>query len=199
MTRYPYNLHTHTTYCDGGSTVAEMAKAAYKKGFKTLGFSGHSVLPWYEAWSMSEENEKKYIIDVNNLKIEYEGKMEIVLGLELDSQSVYSPKQLSPYSYIIGSVHAVKAPDNKSYYVDCDASMIERGIEAFGNIENFCEKYYEDVIKTAKKDSTDILGHFDLILKYNDKAHFLDENEKKSGVKPEVARLLMICSKGAVG
>ena len=35
------NYHTHTKYCDGKNTVAEMTKAAFDKGFTHLGFSGH--------------------------------------------------------------------------------------------------------------------------------------------------------------
>lgn len=178
MMKYPYNLHTHTVFCDGKNTPAEMAEAAFAQGFKTLGFSGHSVLPWYENWPMTKEGEKEYIFLVNNLKKEYEGKMEIVLGLELDSQSVYSKEDLDRFSYIIGSVHAAKAPDGKGYYADCDENTIFAGISAFGGIESFCEKYFSEVVLTAQKESTDILGHFDLIVKFNERVHFLDENAK---------------------
>ena len=35
------DFHTHTTYCDGKNTPAEMVKAAYDMGFTDFGISGH--------------------------------------------------------------------------------------------------------------------------------------------------------------
>ena len=172
------NLHTHTLFCDGKNTPAEMAKAAFDKGFQTLGFSGHSVLPWNEDWCMTKEQQEQYIKEVNAHKDEYKGKMEIVLGLELDSQSVYTMDELSRFSYIIGSVHAATAPTGKFFYADYDQNQFKEAIDAFGGIENFAEQYYNDVVLTAKKESTNILGHFDLFVKFNEKYNFFDESSK---------------------
>ena len=36
------NLHTHSTYCDGKSTIKEMIRSALLRDFEVLGFSGHS-------------------------------------------------------------------------------------------------------------------------------------------------------------
>lgn len=38
------DFHTHTTYCDGKNTPAEMVKAAYDMGFTDFGISGHGGL-----------------------------------------------------------------------------------------------------------------------------------------------------------
>ena len=35
------NYHTHTTFCDGKSTVEEIVLSALAKGFDAIGFSGH--------------------------------------------------------------------------------------------------------------------------------------------------------------
>ena len=39
------NFHTHTTFCDGKSTVEEVVRSAIEKGFDAIGFSGHGNDP----------------------------------------------------------------------------------------------------------------------------------------------------------
>ena len=58
------NLHTHTVFDDGKNTPMEMAQAALEAGLSSLGFSGHSVLPWDNDWAMTEESERAYIAAV---------------------------------------------------------------------------------------------------------------------------------------
>ena len=58
------NYHTHTKYCDGKNTVAEMTKAAFDKGFTHLGFSGHGYTDFDESYCMSRENIQNYLRDI---------------------------------------------------------------------------------------------------------------------------------------
>lgn len=44
--KYISNLHTHTTYCDGKNSIEENILYAIEKNFISLGFSGHSYLPF---------------------------------------------------------------------------------------------------------------------------------------------------------
>ena len=37
-----FNLHTHSTFCDGAGTPEQMVVVAIEKGFAALGFSSHS-------------------------------------------------------------------------------------------------------------------------------------------------------------
>ena len=78
------NYHTHTKYCDGKNTVAEMTKAAFDKGFTHLGFSGHGYTDFDESYCMSRENIQNYLRDVAAVKAEYAGKMEVYAGVEQD-------------------------------------------------------------------------------------------------------------------
>ncbi len=175
MISYPYNLHSHTFFGDGKNTPEEMAAAAFSLGFKAFGFSEHSVLPWYEGWCMTAYGQDEYIKRVRKLKEEYRGRMEILLGLEMDLNSDYSEKQIKPFEYIISSVHSVTAPDGKIYYADNSPKEILKGIEACGGTREYAEKYFENVIEASKRERADILGHFDLLLKYNEEANFIDE------------------------
>lgn len=178
MISYPYNLHSHTRFGDGKNTPEQMADAAFSLGLKTFGFSEHSVLPWYERWCMTPYGQEEYIKEITRLKKEYEGRMEIALGIEMDLNSDYSEKQLKLFEYIISSVHSVIAPDGNRYYADNSPEEILKGISVFGSAKAFAEKYFENVVKAAKRENADILGHFDLFLKYNEKAKFVDESEK---------------------
>ena len=155
-----------------------MAKAAYSAGFKTFGFSEHSVLPWYECWCMTPYGQCEYIKEITRLKKEYEGRMEIVLGLEMDLNSEYSKEQLKAFEYVISSVHSISV-DGAIHYADSSEEKMLKGIEASGSAMAFAEKYYENVVAAAKKDYADILGHFDLFLKYNGSLKFIDENSQK--------------------
>jgi histidinol-phosphatase (PHP family) len=127
---------------------------------------------------MTAYGQSEYLKTVSRLKKEYEGKMEIALGIEMDFNSDYSEKQLKPFEYVISSVHSVTAPDGNRYYADNSPEEILKGISVFGSASAFAEKYFENVINASKKDYADILGHFDLFLKYNEKAKFADESVK---------------------
>lgn len=96
------NYHTHTKYCDGKNTVAEMTKAAFDKGFTHLGFSGHGYTDFDESYCMSRENIQNYLRDVAAVKAEYAGKMEVYAGVE---QDCFSAESTDIYDYIIGSTH----------------------------------------------------------------------------------------------
>lgn len=177
MTPFPYNLHTHTVFCDGNNTAEEMAKTAFSLGFKTLGFSGHGVFPWYIDWAMNAYTQQKYIDTVNDLKDKYRGKMEILLGIEYDSLSEYSEEMLSQFDYTIGSAHYIYAKDGKLCSIDTCVEETVENIEYFGGARPFAEKYFETIVNHAKKNHPDIIGHFDLVLKYNEEAHFINEND----------------------
>ena len=45
QTAYHGSVHTHSTFCDGKNTMAEMAAAACAAGVKHYGFSGHIHTP----------------------------------------------------------------------------------------------------------------------------------------------------------
>ena len=82
-----YNLHTHTCYCDGKGTPAEIAVEARKLGFRMLGFSGHEYAPHDLDACMSPESTKQYNLEIEELKSLYQGVMEIHRGIERETIS----------------------------------------------------------------------------------------------------------------
>ena len=167
-------MHSHCNFCDGKNTAAEMAKAAYDSGFVSFGFSSHSHLPYKAGYEMKMEKEKIYREEVTELKNEYEGKMEILLGLELDSDSVYPDFK---YDYLISSVHQLHVGD-VWYAVDYRKDHFDECVEAFGGIENLLKEFYLVTAKAALRENIDIVGHIDLVGKFNENNEYFNPNDK---------------------
>ena len=168
------NLHTHTTFCDGANSAEEMVLSAIKAGCHTLGFSGHSYIEGEASsdWVMSREGQKTYVEEINRLKRVYSDRINILLGIE---QDYYSEPLTENFDYIIGSVHAVVVKGNR-IDVDLSPDALSDGIQKFygGNAMAFVKDYYALVADVVNKTKCDIIGHFDLITKFNEKYHIFD-------------------------
>ena len=79
----PQSLHTHTVFCDGTGTPAQMAEAAFRAGCSAIGFSGHAPLA-EQSWTMREEEIAAYRSQVLEQRRRWAGKMDVYLGLEQD-------------------------------------------------------------------------------------------------------------------
>ena len=164
------NLHTHTTFCDGKSTAEETVLSAIKKGFVSLGFSGHA----YTSFELSScmKDEEGYIAEINRLKRAYSDRIEIYLGTEEDA---FAPVDRSKYEYIIGSSHFLRH-GGKILPLDLEPRCMERCLEAFGgNVEAIAESYYSTFADYLISRRPDVVGHFDLLTKYDEmgERHFL--------------------------
>ena len=80
-------LHCHTVYCDGKNTPEEMVLAAIGKGFRRLGFSGHSETLFDLSYCMTAEKTAAYQKEVARLKKKYADRLAIFLGVEQDYYS----------------------------------------------------------------------------------------------------------------
>ena len=169
------NLHTHTTFCDGKNTAAEMAEAAFNAGYDTLGFSGHTPCApanlISDSWGTKADDMPAYIAEVKRLKEEYSGRMEVLCGVEWDT---FSDIPSSDFDYVIGSVHGLEK-DGKIYWIDISREHFEEMLTAFGSAEQLVKKYYAEYKKLSKKQFVDITGHFDLITLWNRGNKYFDE------------------------
>ena len=180
------NLHTHTQFCDGVATAESIVEEAIRLGFHTLGFSSHSYTDFDPAFCMSEENTLKYIDEINRLKAVYDGKIDILLGCEVD---YFSNIDLSPYEYIIGSLHYVEkdgliinidGPVDRAGNVRDIPPMLEDVENYFdGNYYECARNYYELLCGVVEKTHADVIGHFDIISKFNTKYNLWDEEDKR--------------------
>ncbi|MBQ5590296.1 MAG: histidinol-phosphatase [Clostridia bacterium] len=174
---YPFDFHTHTNLCDGKNSAEDMVKSAIDKGLKAIGFSGHSFTEFDRSYCMSKTNSKIYESVITELKEKYQDKLEIYLGIEKD---FYSDYDCSDFDYVIGSVHYVKKGEK---YIDVDLSAKDLcdNVDKFynGDFYAFCKDYYENVAELYNKTKCDIIGHFDLVAKFNENDALFKENEQK--------------------
>ena len=170
------NLHTHTFYCDGNDSPEDMVKAAVSKGFRAVGFSGHEYSPNDEDFCMSPENTEKYRQDVLFLKEKYKGKIDIYLGIERD---YFGNGSDYPYDYVIGSLHYVEK-DGQLLSVDNTAQVMEEGVEKLfgGDYRAYVERYFELMADVVEKTGADIVGHFDLVTKFNEGNRYFNEDAR---------------------
>ena len=171
------SIHTHTKFCDGRNSVEEMVLSAIEQGFSVIGFSGHSYIPGEDYWTMKEKGTDEYIAEVKRVREKYGDKIEILLGLEYD---VLSRCDTREYDYIIGSVHFVKGKYG-DIPVDLDVNTLKREVkESFGgDVYAFCEDYYRQLAGVCERTGCDVVGHFDLLMKFNENGQLFDESNER--------------------
>lgn len=157
------NFHTHSTFCDGKSKPEDIVLSAIDKGFHTLGFSGHGYTP-HELTSCMTDLEG-YIAEISRLKEKYRDRIKIHLGIEEDS---LSPVDRCRFDYIIGSSHCF-LKDGVYYPIDLSFDHFKRCLDVFNyDITELAEAYYSAFCSYIKQRRPDIIGHFDLITKYDE-------------------------------
>lgn len=169
-------VHTHTTFCDGKNTVSEMARHAFECGVKTIGFSSHSYDP-LDDFGVKSVDMDAYRSEVRRVGEMYEGRMDVLCGLELDSFA--SPDlDVSGLDYVIGSAHEVRGDDGSQYIIDGAPDRMKQAAERCfgGSFRRLCAAYYAQFADFIRRRKPDIVGHFDLIAKYNQKHGFFDED-----------------------
>lgn len=158
------NLHTHTSFCDGKNTPEEMVISAIDRGFVSLGFSGHGYTPHDLISSMKDT--EGYIREISRLKEKYKDKIEIYLGVEEDATS---PVDRYRYDYIIGSSHFLRSGDT-FYPFDVSYDSYLATLAAFDRDPiKMAHAYYAPFCEYINLRKPDIIGHFDLITKFDEK------------------------------
>lgn len=172
------NLHTHSTYDDGKNTLEEMIEIAIRKGFSSIGFSGHSYTHYSLGGSMSVDGTEEYKKEIAALKEKHKGKIDIFCGLEFD---IYSEIDMSGYDYMIGSVHYLKMGDKYVAFDRRETALVQDVIDNWfgGDGLSFAKEYYKTVASLPKYGKFDIVGHFDVISKHNERGRFFDEESKE--------------------
>lgn len=187
MTR---DLHTHTVFSDGENTPREMIEAALAKGMEAIGISDHAYTAFDESYCMPKARIGEYRREITALKEEYRGRIDVFLGIE---QDYWSEEAVDGYDYVIGSVHYVRCGD--AYIpVDENAEILQDAIARYfgGDPYALVEAYFKTVGDVVKKTHADLIGHFDLIRKYNAEGKFFDEAHPRyrAAAKKAIDKLL---------
>ncbi|HEX2916682.1 MAG TPA: histidinol-phosphatase HisJ [Chloroflexia bacterium] len=183
------DYHTHTIYSNHGKGhPREMAAIAVERGMPALGFSEHFPLP--EGFTepsgtanMRWEQIEQYIREVREAQEEFGSRLKILLGYEVDylpTADEVMRANLAKYSpdYKVGSIHIVDRfrSDHENWLIDYSPGIFEEGLEENGGPEAVYRRYYELVRDYARAHDHAIVGHLDLIKKYNAGGRYFDLN-----------------------
>ena len=161
------NLHCHTTFDDGNDSPETMVRAAEKAGLRSVGISLHCPIPGEDSWCCRDSDEAAFIEEMHRLRELFAGRIEVWCGLEYDMDA--ARRSVPPYDYIIGSCHILGGLP-----IDYDPDSAARLIEHHGGADRAAQCYYERVSSLAAFPEVSIVGHFDLVTKYNERAALYD-------------------------
>jgi histidinol-phosphatase (PHP family) len=199
------NYHTHSCFCDGEGEPESYVIEAIERGLDAIGFSSHAPISFFKSYVMEDSKLLTYCDLIKKLKVKYQDKIQIYLGLEID----YIPDAIGPGSpqfkdlgldYTIGSIHFIKNPHKDEYWeVDESPAALEKLIrEIFkGNIHNFISYYFLLIRQMIKEHKPDIIGHLDLIKKFNSNNEFFNEDDELY-IKEVKETLRVIAAAGSV-
>lgn len=172
------DLHTHTVFSDGDNTPEEMVLAAIERGLDYIGFSDHAPMLFDDGCAMEAEKLPEYAAEIQRLKEKYKDRITIYLGLEMDS---LSPSPAVPLDYRIGSVHYLEMADGHHVPIDWTAEKLKAGADTYfgGDIYALIEAYFERVGRIVQLTGADIIGHFDLVTKFQDQSPLFDERHPR--------------------
>ena len=175
------NYHTHSHYCDGKGDIKEYIEMAISKGLTHLGFSGHAPVPFENTFAISNDKYNDYCSKINRLKEEYNDKIKIFLGLEID----YIPGISDNFStlinegnldYCIGSVDLVnKNKDNNLWFIDgSKQETYDEGLNRVfgGDIKAAVKAFFHQTNDMLTSQHPDILGHFNKVVMHNKERYF---------------------------
>jgi histidinol-phosphatase (PHP family) len=171
------DLHVHSRFCDGKDLPEDLVLSAIEKGVKRLGIVAHSFVPFDDNAILLPKNREKFIQTVNALKEEYKGEIEILCGLEKD---VYSSDDGNGFDYVIGSAHYFLI-DNRYFPVDYSAEAFQQIVEELlgGDYYLAAELYFRSLEGLVVGRKPDVIGHFDLVTKFNKNGAFFDVNNER--------------------
>jgi histidinol-phosphatase (PHP family) len=174
-----FNAHTHTNFCDGKNSIAEIVQAAEQNSIVSLGFSSHAPLPFDCKWCMRSEQLTNYQQEIHQAKSR--STIEIYSALEVD----YIPTVIAPtdfaLDYSIGSIHFVdQLKDNVHWEIDGSHQIFLKGLhEIFNNNLQACvTRYFELTREMLLKATPTVLGHLDKIKIQNLEGKYFNESDK---------------------
>jgi histidinol-phosphatase (PHP family) len=151
----------HTTFSDGKGEMAEYVRKAVQNKIDEIGFSDH-VHVHKEAWSMASADLSRYVGNIR--KLGKTAQISVKAGLEVDFVPD-TARHLMPtinqynFDYLMGSVHYIG-----NWLIDN-----EREIEEWKkrDVDQVYRQYFHLVQDMAGTRLFDIVGHLDLVKKFN--------------------------------
>lgn len=180
------DYHVHTKFSDDSDYPMEKVVCdAIDNGIDELCFTDHVDYgvkkDWDEPGEMLENvNYPLYVKEYNRLREKYSDKITLKLGLEFGMQAYTIEKYETlfkkyPFDFIILSVHEV---DDKEFWT--------QDFQRDKTQEEYNMRYYEELLYLVRHyHNYSVLGHMDLITRYDNEGIYPFEN-----IKPIVSKIL---------
>ncbi len=158
-----YESHSHTTLCNHAvGEPSEYAAVANRRSLRGLIVTCHNPMPngFSHHVRMREDQFDEYIALVEQTRNEWQGRVDVRLGLEADyfeGYESYLEKQLSyaDFSFVLGSVHP-QIPEFRAKYWQENETEVQR-------------TYFRLLAQSAETGLFDSLAHPDLIKNHTSK------------------------------
>ena len=195
MKRSYVSLHNHTAFCDGRDSMEDMVRYAIAQNVGAMGFSGHSYIPFNEAYCMSVEGMRAYRAELMRLRGVYGGRIRLYCGIE---QEYYATDAPEGYDFVIGSAHFIRR-GGEYLEIDADAKTVRGNVRAHFDDDYYAyaAAYFETVARQAQRPWIDCIGHFDLVAKFNEAGDMFCEEDPRY-LDPAVAALEALVKSGKV-
>ena len=171
------DLHTHTTYSDGKNGAEEMILAAIGLGLTEIGISDHSYTDFDLSYCMKKSDIPRYVEELSALKSKYADRITVRCGVE---QDLFSKESTAPFDYAIGSSHYLVAGGRYCPIDEHKEEFTEICRVGFGgDYYAPAEAYFRQVSDFADRADISIIGHLDLITKFNEGGALFDESDAR--------------------
>ena len=208
--------HTHTQFCYHGSPglLEDYIEKAIELGFERYTVTEHSPVPdrWVEDNSLLAElampysELASYFAYVDQCKDKFNGRIEIVSGLELDylhGATDFTDSIISEWKHkiddVVYSVHYLPGKDGM-YCVDYTSEyFIKHLLSYYGTIDKVIDAYYDHIEHAIKHAGTfsmrKRIGHINLIRKFEHSLPSFNEEQ----INKRLLQLIPLLKKHQVG
>ena len=194
-----YNFHQHSLFSDGKAEPEAYVKQAAVLGFKAMGFSEHSPLPFENGFSLKEENIENFVESIDRLKQQYGETIAVYRALELDyvptiSEDFERWKKACRTDYAIGGIHLVKPGiTDELWFTDGpDRNIYDQGVINFfgGDIQKAVRTYFHQLNSMVESQVFDVVAHVDKIKMHNQNRFFTEEEKWYRNLVSETLTLI---------
>ena len=149
------DLHVHSNWSDGSSTIEEYALKAIEMGYRYLAISDHSK-SLKVAGGLTEEELLKRNYEIDKLNEKFKGKIKLLKGAEVDilpdGSLDYPDEVLKELDFVIAAVHSRFNQDNTERIVRAMENPYVNAIaHPTGRIINHREGYPLNLEKVFQK------------------------------------------------